>query len=62
MRDLYGTMFHNDANNGYLVTTGTISSEAREWAAGKPLTLIDGDDLVRYARSEPEIIRSSNTN
>ena len=54
VRDLYGTMIHNDADMGYLVATSGISDAARDWAAGKPLVLIDGDELVRLSRSEPE--------
>ena len=58
VRDLYGAMMHNGADMGYLVATGKISSEARAWAAGKPLVLIDGDRLVRLSRSEPESSRT----
>lgn len=54
VRDLYGTMIHNDADMAYLVATSSISDAAREWAAGKPLVLIDGNELVRLSRSEPE--------
>lgn len=54
VRDLYGTMLHNEAAMGYLVTTGRISDDAREWANGKPLVLIDGEKLVKLSRSEPE--------
>jgi hypothetical protein len=45
---------HSGADMGYLVAAGRISAEAREWAAGKPLRLIDGRDLTRLSRSEPE--------
>jgi len=54
VRDLYGTILHHEADMGYLVTTGKISAAAREWVAGKPLILIDGDRLMRLSRSEPE--------
>lgn len=54
VRDLYGTMIHNDADMAYLVATGKISAEAQAWAAGKPLVLIDGTRLARLARTEPE--------
>jgi restriction system protein len=49
VRDLYGTMLHTGADLGFLVTTGSISRAARAWAQGKPLELIDGDQLVRLA-------------
>ena len=52
MRDLYGTMVRNGAIYAYLVTTGTISNEARTWAAGQPLSLIDGSSWrSSYGRS-----------
>ncbi|MCC6166398.1 MAG: restriction endonuclease [Caldilineaceae bacterium] len=53
VRDLYGTMIHNDALMAYLVTTGSISEAARRWAAGKPIGLIDGPRLVALGRAEP---------
>jgi restriction system protein len=53
VRDLYGTMLHHDAAMGYLVTTGAISDAARQWSAGKPLHLIDGQELERLSRAEP---------
>ena len=60
VRDLYGTLMHSGADLGYLVAAGKISTEAREWAAGKPLVLIDGDTLVRLSRSEPEPLQTPN--
>lgn len=53
VRDLYGTMIHNGAMHAFLVTTGSISRAAREWAAGKNIELIDGARLVELARSLP---------
>ena len=53
VRDLYGTMLHSGATQGFLVTTGNISPAARRWAVGKPLELIDGARLVELARSLP---------
>lgn len=49
VRELYGTLVHERVAHGFLVTTSDISDAAREWARGKPLTLIDGDDLVEVA-------------
>lgn len=54
VRDLYGTMIHDGAHMGYLVTTGTISTAARRWAVGKPIALIDGARLVTLAYAEPQ--------
>lgn len=46
VRELYGTLMHEAAAHGFLVTTADISDAARNWAQGKPLTLIDGPTLV----------------
>ena len=53
VRDLYGTMIHAGAVRSYLITTGRISREAREWAVGKSMGLIDGARLAELARAEP---------
>jgi restriction system protein len=54
LRDLYGTMVHAGATHAFLITTAGFSDEARLWARGKPITLIDGSRLVQLARTEPE--------
>jgi restriction system protein len=60
VRDLYGTMIHSGAAHAYLVTTGSISRAAREWAAGKNIELLDGERLVELARSLPNQERDDN--
>ena len=45
VRELFGTMVHERAFHGFLVTTADISEAARQWAADKPMTLIDGAAL-----------------
>lgn len=54
VRDLYGALIHNAAHMGYLVTNSNISTAARRWAAGKPIALIDGKQLVELGRAEPQ--------
>jgi restriction system protein len=51
VRDLFGTMAHEGAAHAFLVTAGNISESARVWAAGKPITLVDGARLISLARS-----------
>lgn len=46
VRELYGTMIHERAAHAFLVTTADISDAAREWARGKPITLVDGALLI----------------
>ncbi len=53
VRELYGTMIHTGAARAFLVTSSTISDDARKWAADKPITLIDGKRLVELSRAAP---------
>lgn len=53
VRDLYGTVLHENATQGYLITTAKISQPARQWAQGKPLELIDGERLLRLINAPP---------
>ncbi len=46
VRDLYGTMIHEGAVKGILVTTSYYGNDAREFIKDKPITLIDGANLV----------------
>lgn len=54
IRDLYGSMIHNSANEAYLVTTGTVTQPAREWCTGKPIRLIDSTNLISWLESAKE--------
>ncbi len=51
VRELFGTLVHEGAMRAFLVTTADISQAAREWAADKPITLIDGETLLQIATS-----------
>jgi len=46
VRDLYGTVMAEGATKGILVTTSQYGPDARKFATGKPLTLIDGPNLL----------------
>jgi restriction system protein len=46
VRDLYGTMINEGAAKGFLVTTSHYGNDSREFAKDKPITLIDGANLV----------------
>ncbi|MGD2076870.1 MAG: restriction endonuclease [Chloroflexota bacterium] len=54
VRGLFGTLLHETAHHAFLVTTADISEAARRWAAGKPMTLIDGPTLVAIATAIDE--------
>ena len=57
VRELYGTMIHEGAAHAFLVTTGRISKDAREWARNKPIFLMDGRLLARLAREPTGTLR-----
>ena len=46
VRDLYGTVVNEGANKGILVTTADYGPDAYEFAKGKPLTLLNGGNLL----------------
>ena len=46
VRDLYGTMIHEGATKGILVTTSSYGKEAYDFAKDKPITLIGGQELL----------------
>lgn len=46
VRDLYGTVMNEGATKGILVTTSNYGSDAYSFANGKPLTLLNGGELL----------------
>lgn len=50
VRDLFGTLQHEEAMRAYLVTTGGFTTQAQAWAEGKPIVLYDGESLVKLVR------------
>ncbi|HSO85609.1 MAG TPA: restriction endonuclease, partial [Draconibacterium sp.] len=46
VRDLYGTVLNEGATKGILVTTSDYGSDSYEFAKGKPLTLLNGANLL----------------
>jgi HJR/Mrr/RecB family endonuclease len=47
VREFYGS-FAEHAVEGYLVTTGTFTHPAIDWAQSRPLRLVDGAELLRW--------------
>lgn len=50
VRDLYGTMQHEGATKGILITTSGYGPGSYEFANGKPLQLIDGSGLLALCK------------
>ncbi len=46
VRDLYGTTLNEGATKGILVTTANFGPDAYDFAKGKPLTLLNGSNLL----------------
>jgi len=46
VRDLYGTVMNEGATKGILVTTADYGTDAYEFAKNKPLTLLNGSNLL----------------
>ena len=51
VRDLYGVMASAGAAGGIVVTAGSFSDEARKFAAGRKVELIDGQMLEVLMRT-----------
>jgi hypothetical protein len=58
VRELFGVMAAEQISEGYFVTTGPFTDEARRWAVGKLLHLIDGPEFLRQFNSLPADVRA----
>lgn len=64
VRELIGAMVHSNSAYGFFVTTSTYTDQAKEFAKGKKLLLIDGTKLRKLfllavdAERDPSIIDS----
>jgi restriction system protein len=50
VRDLYGTVVNEGANRGIIVTTSGFGPDSYDFAKDKPLSLVDGPNLVAMLR------------
>lgn len=50
VRDLYGTTVNEGATKGILVTTADYGPDAYQFAKGKPLTLLNGSNLLHLLK------------
>jgi restriction system protein len=48
VRDLYGSVINEGAAKDILVTTADYVPDAYEFAKGKPLTLLNGNNLLHF--------------
>lgn len=47
VRELFGVIAAEEADGGFVVTSGTFTSDAKEFARANSVELIDGSDLAR---------------
>jgi hypothetical protein len=57
IRDLFGVLHHEEADKAALITAGSFTNQARVWAQGKPIELIDGVDFLRLWRKTRHKLR-----
>jgi HJR/Mrr/RecB family endonuclease len=50
VRDLYGTVINEGANRGILITTSSFGPDSYEFAKDKPISLVDGQNLIAMLR------------
>jgi hypothetical protein len=51
IRDLYAAMTHAKAVKGYVWAPGGFSQSARQWVKGKPIVLLDNEEIGRLVES-----------
>lgn len=47
VREVVGVMLHHKARGAFVVGLSGFTRPAQEWAAGKPIKLVDGNHLLR---------------
>lgn len=57
VRELFGTMMNEGAGKGILVTTSHFGAGASEFAKAKPMTLIDGAQLLHLMQNHGHSVR-----
>jgi restriction system protein len=61
VRDLWGTVQHEGALKGIMITTSGFGPDSYKFAAGKPLSLIDGTGLLALGQKHGIPARILNT-
>ncbi|MOA33307.1 Restriction endonuclease [compost metagenome] len=53
VREFFGVMAAQGAAGGFIVTSGTYTQEAKEFAQGRNIQLVDGVLLTRWINNRP---------
>jgi restriction system protein len=59
IRGLYGAISADGASGGYVVTTGTFTGEARDFARDRHIELIDEKNLDEFLHRQPGMVSRS---
>lgn len=59
VREMFGLMVAETANEAIIVTTGQFTEEAKRFAGGKPIRLIDGPQLLALVQSVQDSSQTS---
>src|SRR5215472_4723125 len=57
VRDLYGTVVNEGANRGVLVTTSSCGPDTYDFAKDKPISLVDGPNLLAMLKKHGRLYR-----
>lgn len=57
VRELYGVMAAERVAGGYVVTSGSFTKDAKEFAAARHIELIDGNELSALLRDGESAVR-----
>ena len=58
VRELYGVMVARGAAGGFVVTSGRFTPDAKAFAAGREVTLVEGPELTRWIREAREALEA----
>jgi Restriction endonuclease/DnaJ domain len=66
VREFYGALMHAAARHGFVVTTASFSQGARDFARGKPISLVSAAEILQWmngaysSRGQGTLIRNAN--
>jgi restriction system protein len=61
VRELYGAMAAKGAAGGFVISAGNFTHDARDFASGRNIELIDGDELIALMRQGEAVARENLT-
>ncbi|SFC12258.1 restriction system protein [Pseudomonas citronellolis] len=62
IREFFGVMTAEGAAGGFVVTSGRFTAEAKSFADGRNIQLVDGALLKRWINNRPEIMQPASKN